>query len=94
LLLPPAPAACRLPLPPAPLPPAGTSYEKRYQEVTAPVSADIGKALDEFARQRGFTITFDLNKLAPAILTISPTIDVTQAFIADFNSKYPATSPQ
>jgi Skp family chaperone for outer membrane proteins len=69
---------------------ASAAYEKRYEEVTGPVSADIGKALDEFARQRGFTITFDLNKLAPAILTIVPGLDVTQAFITEFNAKYPA----
>ncbi len=70
---------------------ATAAYEKRYQEVTGPVSAEIGKALDEFARLKGFTITFDLNKLAPAILTISPGTDVTQAFIADFNARFPAS---
>ena len=34
----------------------------------------------------------DISKLAPAILTVNPAMDVTQAFIAEFNSKNPATA--
>jgi len=41
------------------------------------------------ARQRGITMTLDMSKLLPAILTAVPTVDITQAFIADFNSKNP-----
>lgn len=68
-------------------------YSRRYQEVTGPISQQIGKALDEFARQYGITMTFDLSKMLPAILTAVPTIEVTQAFIADFNRKNPRTPP-
>jgi Skp family chaperone for outer membrane proteins len=66
---------------------------KRYQQVISPISAQIGAAMDLFARQRGITMTLDINKLLPAILTAVPAIDVTQAFIADFNSKNPRTGP-
>ena len=65
---------------------------KRYQEVVSPISTDIGKALDQFAQQRGITMILDISKLAPAILTVNPAMDVTQAFIAEFNSKNPATA--
>jgi hypothetical protein len=41
------------------------------------------------ARQRGITMTLDMSKLLPAILTALPTVDITQAFIAEFNSKNP-----
>ena len=68
-------------------------YSKRYREVTGPVSELIGKALDEFAIQHGITMTLDLSKLLPAILTALPTVEVTQAFIAEFNRKYPRTAP-
>lgn len=68
-------------------------YSKRYREVTGPVSDLIGKALDEFARQNGITMTLDLSKLLPAVLTALPTTEVTEAFIADFNRKNPRTGP-
>jgi len=68
-------------------------YAKRYAEVTKPVSDLIGKELDQFANQHGITMTLDLSKLLPAILTAVPTVEVTQAFIAEFNRKYPRTAP-
>ena len=66
-------------------------FEKKYQEVTAPLSEQIGKAMDQFARERGITMTLDLSKLLPAMLTALPAVDVTDAFIADFNRKNPRT---
>ena len=66
-------------------------YGKKFQEVTAPISELIGKAMDQFARERGITMTLDLSKLLPAMLTAMPAVDVTDAFIADFNRKNPRT---
>jgi Skp family chaperone for outer membrane proteins len=66
---------------------------KRAEQVIAPISAQIGQAMDQFARQRGVTMTLDISKLLPAILTAVPAVDLTQAFIADFNSKNPRTGP-
>ena len=66
---------------------------KRAEQVIAPISAQIGAAMDQFARQRGVTMTLDISKLLPAILTAVPAVDLTQAFIADFNSKNPRTGP-
>jgi Skp family chaperone for outer membrane proteins len=62
---------------------------KRYEQVISPISAQIGAAMDLFARQRGITMTLDISKLLPAILTAVAAVDVTQSFIADFNSKNP-----
>ena len=64
---------------------------KRYEQVVSPISRQIGAAIDQFATQRGITMTLDLSKLLPAILTAVPGTDLTQAFITDFNSKYPRT---
>ena len=64
---------------------------KRYEQVVAPISNQIGAAMEQFARQRGITMTLDLSKLLPAILTAVPATDLTQAFINDFNSKNPRT---
>jgi Skp family chaperone for outer membrane proteins len=62
---------------------------KRYDQVVSPISRQIGAALDQFATQRGVTMTLDVSKLLPAILTMAPAVDLTQAFINDFNSKNP-----
>lgn len=62
---------------------------KRYEVVVGPISNLIGTAMDQFAKSRGITMTLDASKLLPAILTAVPAIDMTQAFIADFNSKNP-----
>ena len=64
---------------------------KRYDQVVSPISRQIGTALDQFATQRGVTMTLDVSKLLPAILTVVPAVDMTQAFINDFNSKNPRT---
>ncbi|MDT4895649.1 MAG: hypothetical protein QOH25_726 [Acidobacteriota bacterium] len=66
---------------------ADADFAKRYQDVVSPISADIGKSLDSFAQQRGITMILDISKLAPAILTVNPAMDVTAAFIAEYNSK-------
>jgi len=66
---------------------------KRAEQVIAPISSLIGQAMDQFARQRGITMTLDTSKLLPAILTAVPSMDLTLAFIADFNSKNPRTGP-
>jgi len=71
---------------------ADADFSKRYQDEVSPISNDIGKALDQFATSRGITMILDISKLAPAVLTVNPAMDVTAAFIADFNAKNPATA--
>ena len=66
---------------------------KRYEQVIAPISKQIGAVMEQFAQQRGITMTLDLSKLLPAILTAAPAIDLTQAFIDEFNRSHPRTSP-
>ena len=64
-------------------------FEKRLTEAVAPISTDIGKALDQYAAQHGLTLILDISKLLPALLTVNPATDITQSFIADYNSKHP-----
>ena len=71
---------------------ADADFKKRYTDVVSPISSDIGKALDAFATQRGITMILDISKLAPAVLTVNPAMDVTQAFINEYNSTHPATA--
>lgn len=71
---------------------AQSAYNKRVQELMALIYEDIGKTLDAFGKARGITLLLDSSKIAPAILAAADASDVTLAFIAEFNSKYPATA--
>jgi outer membrane protein len=71
---------------------ADADFKKRYTDVVGPISTDIGNALTAFANQRGITMILDISKLLPAVLTVSPAMDVTQAFITEYNSTHPATA--
>jgi Skp family chaperone for outer membrane proteins len=68
---------------------ADADVEKRYKEIVGPVSADIGRALDQYASRNGLTMILDISKLLPAVLTMNPSMDITNAFIADYNSRNP-----
>ncbi len=71
---------------------AEAAYQKRYEEVVMPISRDIGNAVIAFAKQRGITMVFDMAKIADGVLHVDITTDITAAFIADYNSKNPATA--
>ena len=68
---------------------ADADFAKRYQDVVGPISTDIGKAIDQFAAQRGISLVLDISKLGPSVLTLNPAMDVTQAFIIEYNRTHP-----
>ena len=68
---------------------AQADFQKRYQEVVSPISADIGKAIDQFALQNRITMVLDPSKFEVAILTVNPAMDVTRAFITVYNARNP-----
>jgi Skp family chaperone for outer membrane proteins len=69
---------------------AEAAYGKRRQEIFAPLQEDIGKALEVFAKARGITVIVDGSQVP--VVYAADSIDVTRAFIADFNTKNPATA--
>ena len=69
---------------------AQAAYEKRRQEIFTPLQADIGKALEAFAKARGITVIVDGSQVP--LVYAADSIDVTRAFITEFNSKNPATA--
>ncbi len=71
---------------------ADALFQKRYEVVVSPISQDIGKSLTDFANQRGITMILDISKLMPAVLTVNPAMDVTEAFIIEYNRTHPATA--
>ncbi len=46
---------------------ADADFQKHYSDVTSPLSANISKAIEQFAAQRGITMVLDISKLAPAM---------------------------
>jgi outer membrane protein len=69
---------------------AQAAYARRRQEIFGPLQEDIGKALEAFAKARGITVIVDGSQVP--VVYASDSIDITKAFIADFNSKNPATA--
>ena len=69
---------------------AEAAYGKRRQEIFLPLQQDIGKALEAFAKARGITVIVDGSQVP--VVYAADNIDITRAFIAEFNSKNPATA--
>ena len=63
--------------------------QKRGGEILGPLNADIGKAIADYGKQKGYVAIFDIEKLAQAgaILHLEPTADVTKDFIAFYNAR-------
>ena len=63
--------------------------QRRGGEILGPVNQDIGKAIGEFGKQKGYVAIFDLEKLAQAgaILHLEPSANVTKEFIAFYNAR-------
>ena len=70
-------------------------FEKRQQEIMAPILQDIGKAMDEYAKQKGYALILDATKLDSAglILAVDLTkIDITKEFIVFYNARPAGTA--
>jgi len=70
---------------------AQAAYKKRWDEVLGPIQDEIGKALDSFAKAHGITLILDVTKIQ-GIVSASDSLDITRAFITEFNSKNPSTA--
>jgi Skp family chaperone for outer membrane proteins len=66
------------------------AYEARRREIFTPLQQDIGKALEAFAKARGITVIVDGSQVP--VSYVADSLDVTKAFIDEFNSKNPATA--
>ena len=65
---------------------------KRQGELMNPLQTNINNALVEFAKQRGYTGVWNGSQLPGILILIDNKIDITDAFIADYNAKNPATA--
>jgi Skp family chaperone for outer membrane proteins len=69
---------------------AKAQYQKRYQELFTPLQDDISKALDAYAKTRGITLIIDGSQVP--VLYAAEGMNVTGAFISEYNVKNPATA--
>jgi Skp family chaperone for outer membrane proteins len=69
---------------------AQAAYAKRRQEIFQPLQEDIGKALEAFAKQRNINVIIDGSQVP--LVYAADSIDITRAFINEYNSKNPATA--
>jgi Skp family chaperone for outer membrane proteins len=62
---------------------------KRKEVVLGPIMDDIGKAIDEFRKQKGYAAILDPSKLfqAGVLLSFDPSADITKDFIAFYNAR-------
>lgn len=67
--------------------------ERRETAVVAPISRDIGNALQEFAKKNGYMMILDASKLdgAGLLLAFDEKYDITKDFITFYNAR-PATT--
>jgi outer membrane protein len=69
---------------------AEAAYQKRQGEIFAPLQSDIEKALEAYAKQRGINVIIDASRVP--LVYAAESIDITRAFITEFNSKNPVTA--
>ena len=73
---------------------AQAAYDRRRNELFMPLQEEIGRSLEAFAKARGINVIIDGAQVP--LLYAAESIDITRAFITDFNSKNPvaaATTP-
>ena len=68
------------------------ALDKRVQDLTGPVYQDIGNALQAYAKARGLSVIFDVSKMQGVVMVVNEGIDITGAFIAEYNQRNPATA--
>jgi Skp family chaperone for outer membrane proteins len=57
---------------------------------TAAIFTDISKALETYAKARGYDMVFDISKMQNVVMIVNQSVDITDGFIADYNAKNPA----
>ena len=70
---------------------AQANYQRERQTVFQPLQDDVGKALDAFAKAHGITLVIDASQVE-GILYAADGIDITKAFISEYNVKNPVTA--
>lgn len=68
---------------------AQASFQQRQQETQGPITTEITKELQAFAKERDISMLFDASKLGDALFYAKVELDLTPDFIAYYNAKHP-----
>lgn len=70
------------------------SFSTRSQALLDPIKADIFKAIQEFAKEKGYVVIWDIKQLLKTntILAMKPDTDVTEEFIKYYNARPAGTA--
>lgn len=65
------------------------AIDKRKEVVVGPIMDDIGKAMDEYAKSKGYAVILDPAKLfqAGVLLSFDRTADLTKDFVTFYNAR-------
>lgn len=66
------------------------AFDRRRKELFAPMQEEIARALEAYAKQRNINVLIDGSQVP--LVYAADSIDITRAFINDFNGKNPATA--
>lgn len=66
------------------------AFDRRRKDLFAPVQEEIAKALEVYAKQHNINVLIDGSQVP--LVYAAASLDITRAFINDFNSKNPATA--
>ena len=66
------------------------AMERRQKDLFTPLQEEIAKALEAYAKQHNINVLIDGSQVP--LIYAAESIDITRAFINDFNSKNPATA--
>lgn len=71
------------------------AINKRRNVLISPISQDIGKAIEEYAKKNGYGVVLDISKLGEvnAVLYFAEIADTTKDFIAFYNKRSVAAGP-
>ena len=63
--------------------------EKRTSEIMGPINADLGRALNDYAKQKGYSMIFDAVPLfqSGVLVSADDSVDITADFVTFFNAR-------
>lgn len=66
---------------------ADTFQEKRQKELIEPQVVIVTRQIMEYAKAKAIDVLIDQSRFGGSIMPVNPTIDITEALIADINAK-------
>ncbi len=69
------------------------AWSAHEAQVLDPIRADVLRALDRYARARGIGLVLDRAQIGDAVLIALPGVDITDAFVKDYNAAAAKRAP-